>query len=455
VRDRGATSSSWGATWENFARKAIVKFASFRDWREVARLELPKGKCYMHDPGPLMALNTSSDRPVIWFTHFNRRVGREFIWKIVDRGAALERVPHKMVLHRRYGSGPPTMGADRARNVLIAGRTLIDPATGEMTPLELQGEAGKAALKRIGDIRVAPDGLRYFRSAESLPKYEKAWRIRRFDGAGKLVPFAGGREYLEANAGRAATPFNSKYTFFDVGPDGRVYVVSMVSRKDRTMRVDVYGRDGTLARAGLIAMTRSGGCVRVDRFGRIYASDSIRPKGLRIPACYDSDPLGQHARWYGTVLRYGPDGGGVRPAKKEQATHLAGGKQRKLVPVRVEGALWGFYGMSPLPLQTGCICTAFGTAFDVDGWGRLWVPDAPGFCVAAVDPAGNVITRFGAYGNRDATGAGGAVPAPPIPLWHPFDAAALDGDVFVRDRLALRLVQVRLTYAAEASAPVR
>ena len=107
-----------------------------------------------------------------------------------------------------------------------------------------------------------------------------------------------------------------------------------------------------------------------------------------------------------------------------------------------------------MPLQTGCQCVTANTAFDADDWRRLWVPDAPGFCVAALDSAGTLIVRFGLYGSRDATGEGGAVPKPPIPLWYPHQTAALDNDVFVRDQIAHRVVQVRLADAAKESAPM-
>ena len=105
-----------------------------------------------------------------------------------------------------------------------------------------------------------------------------------------------------------------------------------------------------------------------------------------------------------------------------------------------------------MPLQTGCQCAM--ADFDADDWGRLWVPDAPGHCVAVLDSAGNVITRFGSYGNRDAMGPGSAVPKPPIPFWSPERVAALDGDAFVVDGLNCRMVQVRLANAATAEVPV-
>ncbi|MFW6158047.1 MAG: hypothetical protein ACOC8E_01660 [Planctomycetota bacterium] len=131
---------------------------------------------------------------------------------------------------------------------------------------------------------------------------------------------------------------------------------------------------------------------------------------------------------------------------------MAGGRMVRPTPVRVQGAQWGFYGLSPMPLGAGCRCAM--ADFDADDWGRVWVPDASGYCVAVLDAAGNVILRFEAYGNRDSRGAGSAVPVPPIPLWSPRKVAALDGDAFVVDVLSGRIVQVRLTHAASAELPL-
>ncbi len=462
VRDRGALSR-YGSqvTWEHYEDKSVIKFASFDDWKESARLDLPKRKNYMHDPGPMMALDATREQPVLWVAHFGPGDPLDFLWKVIDRGEKLEKVEHKMVRYARHDSGPPAMAADRRNNELVLGGRLLNPATGEMRELKLEGEAGRAALSGLSGIAVGPDSTIYYRSGFSLPNVEKIWRIRRFNRDGKLAPFSKAGEFLEANANRAHTAFNYQASAFAVGPDAKIYIVSAASRADdnRDVFVDVYGPDGALLRPKLIAMTKSGGCFRIDRAGRIYAADTVRPRGVLLPAWYTSDPLNIMARWYGTVFRYDPEAlwkaetpGGLAAGSPVDADYEAGGMATTLKPVKMKDVLWGFYGLSPMPLQTGCQCVTQHTAFDADDWGRVWVPDAPGFCVAALDPAGNLITRFGSYGNRDATGEGGAVPKPPIPLWYPHQTAALDYDVFVRDQLARRVVQVGLTYAAEETA---
>lgn len=458
VRDRGATTN-YGrqATWEVYADKSVVKFASFDDWKEVARIDLPKRKRYMHDSGPMMALDATREEPVLWLASVGHQGPEDFLWKVADRGGKLEKAAHKVIRLNRHASCSPPLAADRRNDELYAfgtpvGSVRINPATGEVRKIELAGDPGKAALAIVGAAAVGPEGMLYVRSAKMLEKNERIWHIRRFDRQGKLVPFEKAGEFIETNGKQAGTPFNEQATPFAVGPDGKLYVVGAISRASRDVRTDLYGPEGDLVKPGLISMTRSGGCVRVDTQGRLYAADTVRPKDRPFPECYPTDPRGNLGRWYGTVFRFDPAGGGVAAAGAAQATHLAGGKDAGLSPVVVKGALWGFHGLAPMPLQTHCQCVM--ADFDADDWGRLWVPDAPGYCVAVLDPAGNLLARFGAYGNRDATGAGGAIPEPPVPLWSPDRAAALDGDVFVADRLGCRLVQVQLKYRKQAEAPV-
>jgi hypothetical protein len=50
-----------------------------------------------------------------------------------------------------------------------------------------------------------------------------------------------------------------------------------------------------------------------------------------------------------------------------------------------------------------CACTR--PRFDVDGFGRLYLPDALTFSVSVRDNADNEIVRFGAYGNYDCQSA--------------------------------------------------
>ena len=98
----------------------------------------------------------------------------------------------------------------------------------------------------------------------------------------------------------------------------------------------------------------------------------------------------------------------------------------------------------------GCVCKE--ARFDLDGFGRLYVPDVLNFCVRVYDNAGNVIATLGHYGNSDSAGAGSAIPDPAIPLGWPMTVGVnRAGRLYVGDVLNQRIVRVDLAYAAEAA----
>ena len=59
--------------------------------------------------------------------------------------------------------------------------------------------------------------------------------------------------------------------------------------------------------------------------------------------------------------------------------------------------------------------------FDLDLYGRLYIPNVLTYRVTLVDNAGNVIFKAGHYGNADSQGPGPSspVPAPAVPLGWP------------------------------------
>jgi len=290
----------------------------------------------------------------------------------------------------------------------------------------------------------------YLRSAKVLKDYSKRWMIRRFNRKGRLVPFEGVGEFVESNAKKEITAWNALATSFDVGPDGKIYVIGRVDqRKVKKCHLDMYGADGKLLKKGLVEMTDSPGCVRADHAGGLYVADSLRPAAKEFPSFYSSDPRKHLGKWYGTLFRFGPEGGSILLSDKKQTKYLA----RHNKPVDVKGAIWGFYGVSPMPQQANCQCMT--ADFDADDWGRCWVPDVPGHCVTVVDAAGNVMMRFGGYGNWDAKGAGSKTPEPLIPFWSADRVAVSDVHVYVLDSYSRRIVQVRLVYAMEKVLKVR
>ena len=99
-----------------------------------------------------------------------------------------------------------------------------------------------------------------------------------------------------------------------------------------------------------------------------------------------------------------------------------------------------------------CACTK--PRFDVDEFGRLYIPNAITFDVSVRDNADNEIVRFGGYGNYDCQGPASAEPQPGVPLGWPVTAGATDRHIYVGDCLNHRVVRVDKSFAAEQIAPI-
>ena len=94
-----------------------------------------------------------------------------------------------------------------------------------------------------------------------------------------------------------------------------------------------------------------------------------------------------------------------------------------------------------------CACTK--PRFDVDDYGRLYIPNGITFSVSVRDNADNEIVQFGSYGNFDSAGPGSAEPRPEIPLGWPVTAGASDRFIYVGDCLNHRVVRVDKVFDVE------
>jgi hypothetical protein len=253
----------------------------------------------------------------------------------------------------------------------------------------------------------------------------------------------------------------------DVDPGGRVYATWGANE----CHVRVYDAAGKLAPADRVVTVKQGGkteqvpalitgvsgyggSIRVDRAGNVYLVQQGLPKGFKPPRGFEKDEGFRHAA--ASILKFGPAGG--ERTKGDDAV------------LGFRGVLRVYPGCGPISRWRcigACACTK--PRFDVDGYGRLFIPNALAFCVSVRDNAGNEIVRFGRYGNFDAqreiggrdTGSRkggerrGSVSRPPIsrpeiPLGWPVAVGAGERHVYVGDCLNHRVIRVDKTYAAEA-----
>ena len=176
-----------------------------------------------------------------------------------------------------------------------------------------------------------------------------------------------------------------------------------------------------------------GGAVRVDREGNIYILQSGQPKGTKPPAGYEKDEA--YSVMMGTILKFGPKGG------KRNVPLDDGGRGGD--PLGFSGILATYPGCAPISgwrCDGACACVK--PRFDVDDFGRLYIPNVVTFTVSVRDNAGNELAQFGHYGNFDCQGPKSAEPNPAIPFGWPMTVGASDRFIYVGDCLNHRIVRV-------------
>jgi hypothetical protein len=186
----------------------------------------------------------------------------------------------------------------------------------------------------------------------------------------------------------------------------------------------------------IAGVTGYGGSIRVDAAGNLYLLQAGLPKDYKAPPGYEKDEAFQQA--VGTIYKFPPAGGEV--------------KTRNGSVLGVVGAIGKYPGCGPVSRWRAvgaCACTK--PRFDVDGFGRLYIPNGVTFSVSVRDNADNEIAHFGGYGNFDCQGTGSKEPKPEIPLGWPVTAGASDRYIYVGDCLNHRVVRVDKQYAVQAT----
>jgi hypothetical protein len=91
-------------------------------------------------------------------------------------------------------------------------------------------------------------------------------------------------------------------------------------------------------------------------------------------------------------------------------------------------------------------CWCRNPRFDLDPYGRLYIPNGITSKVRVIDNEENQIAEFGEYGNMDSRGIGSPVPGPAFPLAMPIAVAASEDFIYVNDIINCRLMQVKMNY---------
>jgi hypothetical protein len=266
-----------------------------------------------------------------------------------------------------------------------------------------------------------------------------------------------------------------KYCTAGFGPDGKAlkgkYLEGQVGNKGGER--GQYPPELTSAVIGPIAGANGG--LRVDLKGNIYMGMWLWPKSVPVPPPYDKDVA--YLCTVGSIFKFTPAGGMVTSPVKDWSSDpigstprtpgvggieaRSGGRDaRTFYDAFVEGAVAVYPGCAPFShanwgSNSCCVCRA--PRFDLDRYGRLYIPNAITNSIRVLDNAGNVVVEFGQYGNFDSqyapAGAADAKPAvavPAIPMTWPTGAGVSDKAIYALDTYSRRVVRVEWACAAEA-----
>ncbi|MBL8025933.1 MAG: T9SS type A sorting domain-containing protein [Fibrobacteres bacterium] len=193
---------------------------------------------------------------------------------------------------------------------------------------------------------------------------------------------------------------------------------------------------GAYAREGMMS-------VKFDPAGNYYV-------GLRklqspiVPSGFASDASFKNI---GSVVKFHPDSVGTyNPVTRILSGHT------KIYPQPFGPFTQFFNGSDPLNLGDPA-CTCRNSYFDVDPYGRIYVPNGVTCQVYVADNAGTNIAVFGSYGNSDSRGGlagpGELIAEPAIPLSWPTSVAASEDFIYIGDRINARLVRVQMDYTLD------
>ncbi len=462
ARSKPFADPHWYSLGYNWQPTRVVKFGSLAEKNRKAEFANPLKSPY--GGGAFLALDDSGEQPVLWLSGLRYQVGP--VLQIVDRGEKFELIGTPIdeaaakqegnflgltgdvaVIGEKVISRHPAYGMQTNTSYVYSTET--GEYTGTYVPKMENGKPENMWSLLYGEMVAGADGNLYCHAGGDV--------IRRYDPEGKQLPFASvGKNSIKGfwhGFTRGAGMF--------IDRTGTIYIPTAIGdRKLKDMKVKVIGPDGKVRNecAVHVQNARMGG-IAVDREGNIYVGAQAVPKGPRIPKWFagklPADSKAHHPSYdymqYATIFKFPPTGGAIVLDPQGDYTAVALYNRKS---VSVKNALWtkrlGYIGSHGGEL--GCSCET--TRFDIDEYGRLFVPDIFRFRVYVLDGAGNEITHFGSYGNMDSRGPGSPVPTPEIPFGWPLSVECAGGRAFVADVVNRRVVAVRFEHAATAECPV-
>jgi len=455
----------------------LVKLGGFEKPNVVADLDLSRygGVTRLSSTGyqPVMALDPHGERAIVYLGSPSPWA-RYRLLRIVDEGAALKDEKINIAPAGAIKGFPYPQGTDAKGNFFFLDQRRPMPHGTIIKGWEVK--AGTGELKPWSPVSntyryaVGKDGCIY------RANWYTGKAITRIDRAGKVVPFSATGDESEAyNENR----FSFVRANLHILPSGDIW--ALYKRKTTPMLVSMLGPDGAMKRTDVVTGLQGAASLRVDSRGNIYVADGLQPAGRPYPPEIDAfarrlraagtTRRGGHSEAvedaygeaYGSILKFGPTGGAIRKMRKDEKAQ-AGETLLSAYPHTITFAAKGLEGAYPR-ISPMCppryaypysACWCLHAIFDIDGYDRLFVPDAMQFRVRVLDANFNEILAFGGYDSATTRGGKANAPGPEIPVEFPSYVHVGGDAVYVTDSAscARRIVRVSLTYAAEETCPV-
>jgi hypothetical protein len=186
--------------------------------------------------------------------------------------------------------------------------------------------------------------------------------------------------------------------------------------------------------------------------GNYYFGTQTRSATHVIPAGYQND--GAYEDGVGAIIKYaaGSSGHAVGDIESWRVCSAFPLVKTTAGSLRVYSPGYAPFGAGNSSGFSTC-CSCRSPRFDVDYYGRLFIPNAVTKEVSVVDNNDNLIMKFGQYGNVDSRGGlpgpGTSIPTPAFPLAYPVSAAASEDYLYVGDMNNWRMMRVRMDYALD------
>ncbi|MBL8024946.1 MAG: T9SS type A sorting domain-containing protein [Fibrobacteres bacterium] len=222
-----------------------------------------------------------------------------------------------------------------------------------------------------------------------------------------------------------------------VGWQGQVAISNYDGADHDNNHIDVYPDtgyfDSTYKGKTMVSnLTSKASGIRFDAAGNLYVGTGVKPSDWQVLNGFAGDNF--YNNYSGSIVKYAPGDTGY------MSGNVAIGS------AKVFPQPFGTYGGS----GTRGWCTCWNPRFDVDPYGRVYIPSAASQSVAIADNEGNTLHQFGRYGNTDARGgvAGSGIVENSnyVPFAFPYSTAASEDYIYVSDWINARIVRVKLDY---------